>query len=86
MKIQKPTIDRIVEFTAWRGVGERSGEVDRYAGIVVASPADGHDASTVDLVTFGPHSVYHNNAVPFDADGAAGTWRYPARTDDLIDV
>lgn len=83
MKIQKPTLCRAVIFTASRGEGESS-KIDEYAGEVVgvSRAAEG----IVDIVTHGPNSTYHNNGIPHDADGKAGTWRYPPRCDDTIDV
>lgn len=84
MKIQKPTLGRVVIFTAFRGEGEASGKVDEYAGIVVNTPYA--DASIVDIKTFGSHSLYSNLAVPHDAGGKAGTWRYPPRCTDEIEV
>lgn len=100
MKIQKPTIGRIVElsvFAGWRPYdpetdkgdgapegGERAKPPLRYAGIIVGV----HDRGVVDIVTFGPQSIYHNNGVAFDQDGQplTSSWRYPPRCDDLIDV
>jgi hypothetical protein len=80
--IQAPTIGRVVVFTAWRGEGEASGKVDEYPGTIVKVHADG----VVDIVTFGPNSVYHNNGVPYGANGQAGTWRYPLFCGDKIEV
>ena len=99
MKIPKPTIGRIVLFTAWRGEGEASGKVDEYAGVVVkvhkAEPSvqngrGGIDAGvldgTIDIVTLGSQSVYHNNNIVHDANGKAGTWRYPPHSKEEIEV
>lgn len=34
---------------------------------------------TVELVTFGPNSVYFQHAVPFSSEPKAGHWFWPAR-------
>lgn len=84
MKIQKPSLGRVVIFTAWRGEGEASGKVDEYAGLVVGvSHADG---GVVDIKTFGPNSIYSNNGIPHDATGKAGTWRYPPFVKEEVEV
>lgn len=84
IQITKPTLGRIVIFTAWRGEGEASGSVDEYAGLVVG--VSQADRGLVDLKTFGPNSIYSNSAVPFDAKGSAGTWRYPPQYKDVLDL
>lgn len=72
---------------AWRGV---SGAVvgpltlDEYAGLVVY--AQHADHGTVDIKTFGPNSIYDNRAVPYNANGAPMTWRYPTHCKDTIDA
>lgn len=81
MQIQKPTLGRVVIFAAFRGHGE--GNVDEYAGIVVGLT---EKPGVVDLKTFGPASIYCNLGVPYDADGKAGTWRYPPKSDETIEV
>jgi hypothetical protein len=78
--IQKPTIGRVVLFTAFRGHEQKA--TDEYAGIIVKV----HEGGVVDLVTFGPFSVYHNNGVPHDAAGGAQGWRYPEITRETIEV
>lgn len=80
MQIQKPTIGRVVEFTAFRGHEES--ERDAYAAIITKVYPDG----VVDLVTFGPNSFYFQHRIAYDAEGEAMTWRYPPRCDDKIDV
>ena len=82
--IQKPTIGRVVIYTAWRGQGEASGKVDEYPGIVVL--ALHADYGIVDIKTFGPNSIYDNKNVPYSADGAPMTWRYPTQCKDTLDV
>lgn len=84
VKIQKPTLGRVVIYTAWRGEGEASGKVDEYAGLVVGvAHADG---AVVDIKTFGSNSIYSNNGIPYDGSGKAGTWRYPPRCTEEIEV
>lgn len=84
IQIPKPSLGRVVIFTAWRGEGEASGKVDEYAGLVVGvKHADG---GVVDIKTFGPNSIYCNQGIPFDANGSAGTWRYPPHCKDVLDL
>lgn len=85
--IQQPTIGRVVIFTARNDErieenGDRVTTIDTYPGMIVEVHAEG----VVDLVTFGPFSVYHNNGVPYGASGQAGTWSYPLLTKDTIEV
>jgi len=82
--IQKPTLGRVVIFTAWRGEGEASGKRDEYTGLVVG--VSQADVGMVDLKTFGPTSIYSNQCVPYDANGVARTWRYPERSDETITI
>lgn len=87
MKIQKPTIGRIVEFTAFRGHETR--ERDAYAAVITKvydRDSDSERAGCTDLVTFGPNSVYFQHGVPHDADGEAMTWRYPPRSTEEIET
>lgn len=87
MKIQKPSLGRIVIFTAFRGHTET--ETDQYAGIIVKVHPDTPETpggSFVDIVTLGSSSVYHNNRARFDADGLSGTWRYPPHVKEEIEV
>lgn len=81
MKIQKPTRGRVVEYTAFRGHQEK--DTDAYTALVTGVT---EDPLFVNLVTFGTHSVYFQTKVPYDADGKAGTWRYPPRCEDMIEV
>lgn len=85
--IQAPTIGRVVIFTARNDErveddGTRVTTIDTYPGTIVKV----HDDGVVDLVTFGPHSVYHHNGVRYGAHGQAGTWNYPLQTRDTIEV
>jgi len=72
MSEQRPSIGRIVHFTG------PDGDPGPYAGIIVRVHGD-EKATVVDLVTFGPHSMYHNNHVPFSRDPAPGHWTWPPR-------
>lgn len=74
----KPSLGRIVHYRAPQECG---GET--YAAIVVRVHDDG---TTCDLVTFGPHSMYHNNGIamgaadPSEASGPDfGRWFWPPR-------
>ena len=78
---QKPSVGRIVHFTAADGP-PRTGTT-AYAAIVTAvhpKNPDGGGDETVDLATLGPRSLYFQLGVKYDADGANGTWRWPPRT------
>jgi hypothetical protein len=80
MKIAKPSLGRIVIYTAFRGHTEE--RVDEYAGFVVKV----HDGGVIDMCTLGSNSIYHNHSVPYDATGRAGTWRYPEIVREEIEV
>jgi hypothetical protein len=69
-----PTVGRIVHYAPpqeCRG----SETLDFYAGMVVRV----HNATCVDLVTFGPNSIYHNHSVCFAHGPAADRWWWPPR-------
>jgi len=73
----KPTIGRTVHF---RGANRDGSAGDVYAAIITAV----HENGTVDLVTFGPNSVYFQHNVPQDdhpqsAEPLAGCWSWPPR-------
>ena len=70
---QKPSIGRIVHFTAADGPPKTGSAA--YASIITAVNAD----ESVELATFGPNSLYFQHAVKFDADGANHTWRWPPK-------
>ena len=83
--IQAPSKGRVVILTA-----ESSNPTDKvepareYPAIV----AQAH-GSVVDLVTFGPHSIYHHLSVPYSSHGHSYTsksWRWPEQVRDQIDV
>lgn len=66
--LMRPSIGRVVHFNV---------DPDIYAGIIVRVLDSPENA--VDLVTFGPSSIYHNHSVPFAPFPAAGHWTWPAR-------
>lgn len=84
--IQAPTIGRVVIFTALYEERKAGDDlvinIDTYPGIITRVHADG----VVDLVTFGPGSIYHNLAVPHCARGKSGTWAFPLASKDTIEV
>lgn len=84
--IQAPTIGRIVVFTASQTESsegdERVIKIDSYPGII----ARVHDGGVVDIVTFGPSSIYHNNGIPYDPHGRSQTWMYPLHSVTTVDV
>jgi hypothetical protein len=69
-----PTIGRIVHFTA------SDGDPGPYAGIIVAVHKAPEPLERVDLVTFGPNSLYHNHNVPYSEEPKAGHWNWPPRS------
>ena len=84
--IQTPSIGRVVIFTASyaEGIdndGNRVIKIDCYPGIVTRV----HDGGVVDIVTFGPSSIYHNNGVPYGVD-QSGTWAWPQHVTETITV
>jgi hypothetical protein len=87
VKIQKPTLGRVVLFTAYRGHTEAgTALVDEYPGLITCVLDEGLWPGRVHLVTFGPTSMYHNQSVEHDSDGAPNTWRYPPMSRDEIEV
>lgn len=84
MKIQKPTKGRVVEFTAPEPAGPAGpgAKPARYAGIIVETHADG----AVDIFTMGSNSTYHQHNNLDGVGGTTGSWRYPPRCADEIDV
>lgn len=71
----KPTIGRIVHYRAPEDCG---GAV--YPGLVVAvHEGDGPGFPKLDLVTFGPSSIYHNNGTPAGIENQPGCWFWPPR-------
>lgn len=80
IRIQEPTLGRIVLFTSFRGHEEK--ELDEYAALITKV----HHNGVVDLATFGSSSLYHKTSIPYDADGRSGSWRYPIPTHDTIDI
>lgn len=83
--IQKPTKGRVVLYTAFRGHVQDKEQVDEYAGIVTGVP-DPTRPEIINIVTFGDASTYFQTKVPFNADGLAGTWRYPPRSEEMVEV
>jgi hypothetical protein len=76
MKIQKPTLGRIVLFTA--SDGHQSPAV--VADVTFAA------RGIVGLRTLGPDTHYEAS-VPYDADDRAlGTWRYPPMSKEEIEL
>jgi hypothetical protein len=65
-----PTIGRTVHFTSLDG--------ETYAGIITRV-IGGATGTVVDLVTFGPNSVYFNHNVPFSVGPDPGHWTWPPR-------
>lgn len=72
-QIQQPTIGRIVEVHAHHG-----GTVP---GIITGVYNNGR----IDIQLFGDHSYTAWN-IPFCQDLRPGTWRYPPRCDEMIEV
>jgi len=72
-----PTIGRIVHYYACTDEGDADGP---YAGIITAvhQPTE-RDPQRCDLVTFGPHSMYHHCGVPFSETPTPLFWTWPPR-------
>ena len=70
----KPTIGRIVHYTATTLQGEQT-----FAGIITAVRENG---IAVDLVTFGPGSIHHHLDVPLaplTSSATPGHWSWPPK-------
>lgn len=82
---QAPTIGRTVHYTPPQEcVGPES--LTKYPAIITqvnVEPAAGstqdNEIQTVELVTFGPNSVYFQHKVPFSNEPKSGHWNWPAR-------
>lgn len=75
----QPTIGRMVHFT---GCDEEGGCTGPYAAIVTkVHPATENDVERVDLVTFGPQSIYFQLQVQvaFSAEPTPLFWSWPPR-------
>lgn len=70
---QVPTVGRIVHFTGTDG--------DTYAAIIARVYVDDRlrADNCVDLVTFGPFSIYHQPAVNHSPEPKPGHWSWPPR-------
>lgn len=76
--IQPPSVGRIVHYHAPNGGGED--DPGPYAGLIVRVHPGGLGLPRlVDLVTFGPLSIYHDLSVPFSPVPAPGHWSWPPR-------
>ncbi len=75
MKIQKPTVGRVVELQS--PYGPR-------AGFIQGLNAD----NTVEISYLGLHdeTVHHGHNVRYSSTGEPGTWRYPPRCEEFIVV
>lgn len=85
METQKPTIGRTVHYTPPQEcVGPES--LTKYPAIItqvniepgVGSTSD-NVIETVELVTFGPNSVYFQHQVPFSNEPKSGHWNWPTK-------
>lgn len=86
----KPTIARVVHYQSYGSPGGEFKSVPRAAIITEADPIS--DAAvkdpvgysdernyTVGLCVLNPTGQFFNRAVPYDADGKPGSWRWPPR-------
>ena len=83
MKIQRPTIGRIVIFTA---KSEIDGAATEHAGMITHVHSKPGRISVSMFGEPGPYSSVYNADADHDANGADGTWRYPPRCTDEIEV
>lgn len=81
---QKPSVGRTVHFTPPQECrNDKTPEF--YAAIITQvnlGPPEGAMSDlgeTVELVTFGPNSVYFQHRVPFAPEHKPGTWTWPPR-------
>lgn len=69
--MQKPTVGRTVHYQSYNERGKCA-----YAAIITQVNDDG----TVELVTFGPNSVYFQHAVPYSEEPKESHWSWPPRS------
>ena len=87
----RPSVARVVHYQSY---GTPKGEypsVPRAAIITAADPVGSHAFSEADyrdernfvvsLCVLNPEGMFFNRAVPFDAEGKPGTWRWPPRVE-----
>lgn len=80
--MQKPTIGRMVHYVPPQEcVGPES--LCLYPAIITmlnpSKPEEGDPGLTVELVTFGPNSVYFQHKVQFAEEYTPGHWSWPPR-------
>ncbi len=89
MKIQKPSIGRVVIVTNSQG-DPRVGWVQRMTGDAAGDfdlPRKERACIEVHVaVPTAPDTLVFLHAVPHDEGGAPHTWRYPPRVDEMIEV
>lgn len=87
MEPTTPTIGRTVHYTPPQEcVGPES--LTKYPAIItqvntVPEQKEGEgtdEIDTVELVTFGPNSVYFQHKVPYSTEPKSGHWNWPARS------
>jgi len=92
MKIQKPTVGLVVHYH----VLTPSRQGDRTVAVVAALPAivladaamSAQGLISLTVLGYGSNCMPFGDvhAVPYSSSGREGTWRYPPRCDDQIEV
>lgn len=81
MKIQKPTIGRVVLYQSYGTPNNEFESRPRLAHITDVNP---DNPLKVDICVINPSGFFFNRDVNYGT--RAGQWRYPERSDELIDT
>lgn len=87
----RPTVGRVVHYQSYGSPGGEFASVPR-AAIITEAEAIAGEAALKDPVAYmdernyrvsvcviNPSGLFFNQAVPYDADGKPGSWRWPPR-------
>lgn len=77
----KPTVGRIVHYVAFGTLGGEYAAGAHRAAMITAVEEEGAGATigSVSLCVFNPTGLHFRDMVPFDTNGAPGTWHWPER-------
>jgi hypothetical protein len=76
---QVPSVGRIVHYVSYGTPGGEYPSVDRAAVITETPEHPWYNDGVVGLAVLNPTGAFFNRDVVYDADGAPGTWHWPAR-------